>query len=152
MGNMKINVDDGEVGPEQLQTRLSDVVAQFKSAAADWAKERAALFEDRSLLLQEVDDLRAIKGLEKFEFVSALPPVDMPDEKAVPELIDTSGRARIAAEQAIASNDVERLKEELLHQVGVGIIWEVLLRLRIDIGSGYNCVRFRLCVESSTCC
>ena len=115
---MHVNVDDGsDGGLQQLQTRLAEVVTEFRKATADWGKERAALFEDRSLLLQEVDDLRAIKGLEKFEFVSSLPPVDMPDEKAVPELIDTSGRARIAAEQAIASNDLERLKEELLHQV-----------------------------------
>ena len=33
------------------------------------------------------------------------------------KLIDSTGRARLAAEQAIASNDVNRMKAELRHQV-----------------------------------
>lgn len=35
----------------------------------------------------------------------------------VVKLIDSTGRARLAAEQAIASNDIKRMKEELRHQV-----------------------------------
>lgn len=33
------------------------------------------------------------------------------------KLIDSTGRARLAAEQAIASNDINRMKAELRHQV-----------------------------------
>lgn len=93
-------------------------MAEFTKSTAEWGIERAALLQDRDLLLQEIDDIRAIKGLEKFNFVSALPTIEIPpSEDMMAELIDTTGRARLAAEQAMASNDINRMRDEIAHQV-----------------------------------
>ena len=114
---MRISTDEETETEESLQDRLTNAIDQFKKATAEWCTERAALIQDRELLLQEIDDVRAIKGLEKFEFVSALPIEEVPSKEVVKELLDSSSRARISAEEAVASEDPERMCEEIFHQV-----------------------------------
>jgi hypothetical protein len=121
LGSVQANEanEGSEVEDVNLKERLDAAVNEFKQSTIAWGVERAALLQDRDVLLQEIDDVRAIKGLEKFNFVSSLPTIEIPpSEEMFAELvIDTTGMARLSAEQAMASNDINRMRDEIAHQV-----------------------------------
>jgi hypothetical protein len=84
---------------------------------------------EKSALLREKEKLqREIIGLRKHRLSDTMDDMELSVNESfgaeslnesgiVFKLIDSTGRARLAAEQAIASNDIRRMKEELKHQV-----------------------------------
>jgi len=96
----------------------ADIIADLKKAEAAWQIERAELIRERDMLRVEVVELeeRLNEEATPIRPVVAVETASISNSE-VAALIDTTGRARLAAEQAIESEDINMMKEELMHQL-----------------------------------
>jgi hypothetical protein len=116
-----------------IHAQLNVITQEYKTASNSWLAEKSALLREKDKLQREVIALR------KHRLSDTMDDLDMSahdslggsdgaggagttggslnESGVVFKLIDSTGRARLAAEQAIASNDMKRMKEELKHQV-----------------------------------
>jgi hypothetical protein len=112
-----------------IHAQLNVITQEYKNATNSWLVEKSALLRDKDKLQREIILLRKHRLSDTYDDMdmSAAGSLDgggagdstasLNESGVIFKLIDSTGRARLAAEQAIASNDLKRMKEELKHQV-----------------------------------
>ena len=115
--------DDGPTGQvSAIHSQLNVITQEYKTATKNWAVEKSALLREKEKLQREIISLRKHRLSDTMNDMELSVNESFGEESlnesgVVFKLIDSTGRARLAAEQAIASNDIRRMKEELKHQV-----------------------------------
>jgi hypothetical protein len=105
-----------------IHSQLNVITQEYKVASKHWAVEKSALLRDKEKLQREIISLRKHRLSDTMDDMElsvneSFGAESLNESGVVFKLIDSTGRARLAAEQAIASNDIRRMKEELKHQV-----------------------------------
>lgn len=106
-----------------IHAQLTNLTQEYKNASKDWSIEKSALLREKEKLQREIISLRKHRLSDTVDDMDINGEDDNNVNQSLNEsgiifkLIDSTGRARLAAEQAISSNDINRMKAELRHQV-----------------------------------